>query len=302
MAETWTVQRVLAWIESFLEEKGDANPRVSARWLVSSVVGVQPIELYADLQRPLSEAERATLREYTKRRASGEPLQYITGSTDFRFVSLHVEPGVLIPRPETEVLVSEALEELWRAYPALQNLGADIQGPPAPVFVADICTGSGCIAASVAHEVSGSQVWASDISPKAVHLARRNVHELGLDARVVVAQGDLCQPLPSSLSGRMHLVVSNPPYIPQAELEHIEREVSDFEPTLALDGGNDGLDVFRALLPQAYGLLCSGGVFAVELHETCLDTAASLAQDAGFAMVRIANDLANRPRVLVARA
>ena len=112
MAETWTVGRILSWMEGFLGEHGDENPRLSAQWLVSDALGVSRIQLYADLARPLTLEERDVLRAYTKRRAAGEPLQYITGTTDFRFITVDVRPGVLIPRPETEVLVSEALAEV----------------------------------------------------------------------------------------------------------------------------------------------------------------------------------------------
>ena len=126
--ETWTVGRLLAWIEGYLAEHGDANPLVSARWLVSDVLGTGQVQLYTDLDRPLDENERALLRKYTARRAAGEPLQYITGSTDFRFVRLRVRRGVLIPRPETEVLVSEALAALWQAFPHAARQAADVQG------------------------------------------------------------------------------------------------------------------------------------------------------------------------------
>lgn len=299
--DEWTVQRILAWIEGYLAEHGDSNARISARWLVADALGVKPIDLYADLQRPLTEQERTCLRAYTARRAQGEPLQYITGTVDFRFVSLSIEPGVLIPRPETEVLVSEALEELMHAFPELKRLPADVAGPQPPIYLADICTGSGNIACSIASELPQAFVWATDIDAKAVNLARCNAENLDVSNRVVVQQGSLAEPLLNDHLASFHLVISNPPYIPSKELALLDPEVADYEPALALDGGEDGLDILRALLPQARQLLLEGGVLAVELHETCLDAAAELAREAGFSHVRIARDLANRPRILLAR-
>lgn len=296
MSETWTSARILSWIEGYLAEKGDENPRVSARWLVSDALQVEPLELYTDPDRPLSDDERALLRNNTARRAAGEPLQYITGSTGFRFLTLAVEPGVLIPRPETEVLVSEALAQVERSFPAL----FDGMLPQPPVRVVDLCTGSGNIACSIASERAGALVVATDISEEAVELARRNVNDLGLQHRVRVCCCDLADAVPESWQGRVHLLVSNPPYIPTDVYGQLEHEVAAFEPRLALDGGPDGLDVFRRIVPAAKRFLCPGGVLAVELHETCLEQAAEFAGEVGFEGVRIARDLAGRSRVLVA--
>ena len=161
--DIWTVKRILEWIEGYLAQRGDEKPRASAQWLVSEALGVSKMQLFIDLQRPLTQQERATLREYTRRRAAGEPLQYITGTVDFRYITLKVRPGVLIPRPETEVLVSEALALLpavekpqgaldREVLAQLAELGeieaGELPGEPAveEPLVGDICTGSGCIA------------------------------------------------------------------------------------------------------------------------------------------------------------
>ena len=359
MAETWTVGRILSWMEGFLGEHGDENPRLSAQWLVSDALGVSRIQLYADLARPLTLEERDVLRAYTKRRAAGEPLQYITGTADFRFITVDVRPGVLIPRPETEVLVSEALAEVRAverarraaeaqaaaadadaeaadgpgasdgagadeaAAKALDEAGAagaegssaasspeaatpgeDKAGAAgeAPAFLAvDACTGTGCIACSIAHEVPGARVCATDISSEAVDLARHNAEKTGVASRVSVVEGDLLEAVDAPWRGGAQLVISNPPYVPTAVIDGLPTEVRAHEPRLALDGGVDGLDLYRRLLDQAKGVLAPEGVLAVELHETCLDEAARLARAAGFEAVRIARDLAGRPRVLVAR-
>ena len=321
--ETWTAKRILEWIEGYLAQHGDENPRVSAQWLVSEALGVSRMQLFLDAERPLTEDERATLRDWTRRRGAGEPLQYITGETAFRHITVKVRPGVLIPRPETEVLVSEALA-LLPAAPKPQDeldadlirqfveLGGEVDDEPVgagyrppnlderpSLLVADICTGSGCIACSIAAEHPATHVIATDISPDAVALAQENVSSLELEERVEAIECDLAEGIDPSLTGAFDLVVSNPPYIPTAVLETLPSEVGEFEPGLALDGGADGLDVFRRLLDWCATALKPDGAFAFELHETCLDAAAAEAQAAGFTDVRIARDLAGRPRVLV---
>ncbi|MBQ9068838.1 MAG: peptide chain release factor N(5)-glutamine methyltransferase [Eggerthellaceae bacterium] len=345
MEEEWTVKRILEWIEGFLREKGDGNPRLSAQWLVADVLECTRIELYVSLDKVLTQEQRDVLRDYTRRRAGGEPLQYITGTTDFRFVTLSVRPGVLIPRPETEVLVSEALaaiDELAQPETAdvrtipdsgalesatlvsLDDAGLFLQldeGEPIPVAldadgdvvlretgagkralsVVDLCTGSGNIACSIASELVDAHVVATDVSPLACALARDNVRSLGLEDRVRVIECDLGEEIDRHMDGTVDLVVSNPPYIPSAELTSLDSEVADFEPVLALDGGADGLDVFRRILPLSLRLLKPGGMLAVELHESCLDKALDMACSAGFDRVRVVHDLADRQRVLVAR-
>ena len=287
--DTWTIQAALEWTQGYLGRKGDENPRLSAQWLLSEATGLSRIELYAHFDQPLSMGEREVLRDFVARRGTGEPLQYITGEVGFRHITLKVRPGVLIPRPETEVLVSEALSLL----------------PPAKeqqaVLVADLCTGSGCIACSIAHEYPSAQVVATDIAPEAVALATENADRLGLSDRVTVIQCDLGTAVPASLVGSFGLVVSNPPYIPSAVLEEVPSEVADFEPRLALDGGQDGLKVFREMLPWILEALDPNGSAVFELHEDCLEEAADIAQEAGFSSTRIVKDLAGRDRVLVAQ-
>ncbi|MDO4182527.1 MAG: HemK/PrmC family methyltransferase [Coriobacteriia bacterium] len=330
--ETWTVKATLDWVEGYLARKGDENPRLAAQWLLSHVTGLSRIQLYTNFERPLTMDERDVLRGYVARRGKGEPLQYITGQVGFRYITVAVRPGVLIPRPETEVLVSEALallappkrlvaaDSLLNEYDgaALMAAQAETAGEadaregsatPAsvssadaedakPLLVADIGTGSGCIACSLAQEHPEVRVFATDLSSEAVALAQENVAALGLRDRVQVLQGNLGEALPAEAIGHLQLVVSNPPYIPSAVMETLAPEVADFEPALALHGGPDGLDIFRPLLAWCADALAPGGSFAFELHEECLDQAAFEARQAGFANVRICLDLAGRPRVL----
>lgn len=342
--DTWTIKAALDWCRGYLERKGDENPRLSAEWLLGEACGMRRVELYVNFDRPLSAEERATLRDWVARRGAGEPLQYITGEVAFRHIAVKVRPGVLIPRPETEVLVSEALSLLpapQRQHATDSQLTADealeiearkaaqelavqsgetpeaaqadgeapsAEAPEAPeerdeelLYVADICTGSGCIACSIAYEHPQTRVLACDIDAGAVALAKENVAALGLSKRIAVLQGDLGQPVQDRFMGKLSLVVSNPPYIPTQVMAQLPAEVANNEPALALDGGEDGLDLFRPLTRWAAVALAPDGGFAVELHETCLDAAAAIAQAEGFIDARIVADLAGRPRVLTAR-
>ena len=314
----WTVRRILDWIEGYLAQRGDGSPRVSAQWLVGEALGVSRMQLFLDAERPLTADERAVLRDWTRRRGQGEPLQYITGETAFRHITVKVRPGVLIPRPETEVLVSEALAllpaapkpqealdaEMLRQYAELTSaeLEEDTNSEETPsLLVADICTGTGCIACSIAAEHPHTHVVATDIAPEAAALAHENATALELEDRIDIIQCDLAEGIDGSLLGSFDLVVSNPPYVPTDVLADIPNEVAEFEPSLALDGGPDGLVVFRRLLDWCARALKPGGAFAFELHETCLDDAAAEAERVGFADVRIVEDLAGRPRVLTGR-
>lgn len=323
----WTIQSTLQWMEGYLAGKGDENPRLSAQWLMSAATGLSRVELFMSYDKPLSMDERDVLRASVTRRGRGEPLQYITGTTTFRHISLDVREGVLIPRPETEVLVSEGLSLLPKR-PALsipeeeyllalarkaaedaedaemdcEILDADADTAcPERLLVADICTGSGCIACSLAYEHPLVDVIATDLAPEAVALCAHNAEQLELTYRVRVLEGDLGTPIDTALMGAFDLVISNPPYIPTAVMSVLPDEVAKFEPELALDGGEDGLDLYRRLADWTLHALKPGGGFCCELHETCLDEAAQYARDLGFVDVCIREDLTGRPRILSCR-
>lgn len=321
---------MLAWMQEYLGKREDSNPRVSSQWLISDATGLTRMELYTSLDRPLSPSELDILRTTVKRRGTGEPLQYITGSAPFRYLDINVRPGVLIPRPETEVLVSEVLSSLpkppkRRAAEYLvqdtedkevsdQDTGSMAGSVPEEIdavlpvtaddaprlLVADICTGSGCIACSLAYEHPSIDVVATDISPEACSLASENAAKFGLSDRVRVLECSFGDGIESRYMGAFDAVVANPPYIPTDVIDGMSAEVTEFEPSLALDGGHDGLAPFRDIAIWAKGALKKGGVFAVELHETTLETAADIAREYGFADVAIMEDLAGKPRVLKA--
>ena len=300
--DLWTIKRVLDWTSGYLERKGDEHPRLSAEWLLANVCGLSRVELYVNFDKPLEADELAAMHAAIERRASGEPLQYVTGEMPFRHIVLRCERGVLIPRPETEILVDVALEGVDEA---LARQGGDATEGEAQrcVRVLEVGTGTGCIALSVASERPGTHVTATDLSERAVELATRNREALGLEDAVDIVGCDLAEGVDPELMGGFSVLVSNPPYIPTRVLrEEVPAEVADFEPELALDGGEDGLDVFRRLLDLAPAALEAGGMLCVELFEGSLEDAVALVRERdGWASVEIREDLTHRPRVLVAR-
>ncbi len=301
-AEPWTIKRILDWTSGYLGRKGDEHPRLSAEWLLANVCGLSRVELYVNFDKPLEADELAAMHAAIERRAAGEPLQYVTGEMPFRHIVLRCEEGVLIPRPETEVLVDAALEGVDAAVGRRSAGEKDPDAALAPVRVLEVGTGTGCIALSIASERPGTHVTATDLSPRAVALATRNREALGLEERVELVECDLASGVSPELMGTFSVLVSNPPYIPTAVLANeVPAEVRDHEPALALDGGPDGLDVFRRLLERAPAALEPGGTLAVELFEGALDQAAELARaQGGWSLVEVREDLTHRPRVLVA--
>jgi len=281
----WTVKDALEWTCEYLDRKTDEHPRRSAEWLLSSATGLSRVELYAYYDRPLSPEERERYRTLVSRRAEGMPLQYVTGEMPFRHLVIHVEPGVFIPRPETEVLVDVALEH--------------ITALPEPIVV-DLCTGSGCVAVSVASEHPGARVWASEIGEAPFGAARRNALHARVEDRVQVVHGDLFDPLPAELLGRVDFIASNPPYIPSADVPDLPSEVLGFEPAEALDGGTDGLDVFRRIIERANDWLAPDGGMAIELDSGRVADGAALLEQR-YEGVTVRKDLTGRDRIVYAR-
>lgn len=287
----WTVKSTLEWTTGYLERKGDEHPRLSAEWLLCAATGMSRVEVYMNYDRPLDAAELATLHAGVERRGRGEPLQYVTGEMPFRHIILKCAPGVLIPRPETEVLVDCVLD----------YLDALVLGEGDTASVLEVGTGTGCIALSLAGERPFVRVSATDVSPDAVALAGRNRDALGLDGPVELFLTDLADGVPGAEDAAFDVLVSNPPYIPSALVEELPAEVGGFEPRLALDGGPDGLDVFRRIVALAGTALKPGGLLACELHEECLEQACDEAVAGGLLQNgRIVKDLAGKNRILLA--
>jgi release factor glutamine methyltransferase len=240
------------------------------------------------------------------RRRSGEPLQYVLGRWGFRGLDLMLDGRVLVPRPETEQVVEAALEELGRVTATLAT--GEARGRPAPggrpeVTVADLGTGSGAIALSVAAEVPGVRVWATDVSEAALAVARANLAGLGGMAatRVRLARGSWFSALPEQLRGRLSLVVSNPPYVAESEVADLPTEIADWEPREALVSGPSGLEAIGVLLGDAPGWLAPVGAAVIEIAPHQVTGATTLARAAGFASVEVRPDLSGRPRTLIAR-
>ena len=414
--EIWTIKRCLEWTKEYLAERGEEHPRLSAEWLLCAATGLARIDLYMRMDETLDAAQLETMHAAVVRRAKGEPLQYITGSTQFRMIDVACAPGVLIPRPETEMLVEEVLNYLdaevlspeaairqrvelpWnneveqarkaeaaladerataerraanltaadeaalgsdvlgsRAYaeeladreaeeaaaqaadaeaeeaatqaadaeveeaaePELDEYGIAIEGAdqetasaqdaaaPAPAEpriarVLEVGCGTGCISLSLAWERRGHVTCtATDIEPRAIDLATKNRDALGLTSdEVAFSLTNLVSSIPREEWGTFDVLVSNPPYIPTDVMRSLPHEVKDFEPDLALEGGADGLDIFRRLLNAAPYMLRAGGLFACELYEGALDAAAELCRQAGLSDVRIVHDLTDRPRIV----
>ena len=291
MTKQWTILEALEWTEQRLVKEGEENPRLAAQMLASLATGLTRIELYAGFDKPLSEQERACLRESIQRRLNGEPLQYIVGKVGFRHLDLTVRAPVLIPRPETETLV-----ELVLAF-ARAQCGEQPE-------ILDIGTGTGAIALSLLHELPGCVVAATDTDDAALALAAENAQALKLDGQghLGIIKDDLASSLvvDEAYNQRFDVVVSNPPYIPTAEYEQLPAEILDFESRLSLDGGIDGLDAMRRIAEQAQALIRQGGLLALELHEDRLDEAAACLYNLPYEDITIHNDLTGRKRFVTA--
>lgn len=286
--ERWTVLRLILWSADFLRTKGVESGRLDAEHLLAHVLQLGRLQLYLEFERPLTPAELDAFRPLLRRRAGREPLQYILGHQPFRELDLAVEPGVLIPRPETELLVGEILS--WAASEGLE----------ASVML-DLGTGSGAIALSLAHEGRNTRIVAVDLSEAALEVARRNRESAGLTGKVDLRRGSLFEPLGEN--ERFDVITSNPPYVAEVDEAGLEPEVRDWEPREALFAGADGLDVLRRIVTGARGHLREGGLLALEVGAGQAVEVAELLRDAGgYEDVRVVRDYSGRQRFVFARA
>ncbi len=248
MEEQWTVLKVLQWTTQYFSEKGFEQPRADAEVLLAHVLGVERIRLYLNYDKPLAAEELALFRGLVRRRAAFEPTQYITGKQEFRSLDFEVTPAVLIPRPETEVLVEKALE---------------IAGNEASL-VLDLGTGSGAIAVALAYERTGVRVVAADKSWSAIEVARRNAARHGVADRIFFVVTDLFGAVASM--PLFDLIVSNPPYVSDTELLDLAPEIANYEPRLALRGGGRlGLALIRKILEEFHAHLKPKGSLLMEI-------------------------------------
>lgn len=283
--QRWTTRQLLAWTTQYFEKKAIDSPRMSAEMLLAHVLGVPRIKLFMDADRPASELERAAFRDLVERAVRHEPVDYLVGQAPFFSMMFKVTPAVLVPRPSTETLVEHVIQHSRRT-PGFRQ----------PV-VADICTGSGIIAISLAKHVPDCTVAATDLSEAALAIAKENAAALGTTERVEFRQGNLLEPVAGR---RFRYLVSNPPYISDAEWKDVPPNVKDYEPTLALRGGADGLDLIRPLIAQAAHFLEKPGQLVLEIAASQKDSAIALATQAGLLNPHVLADHEGLPRVLVA--
>jgi release factor glutamine methyltransferase len=275
------VRPLIEAAEQILRQAGVESPRLDAELLLAAAAGVTRIELLSRIVA-VDETARDRFAQLVARRAAREPLAYILGRKEFYSLELEVGPGVLIPRPETEILVEVSLEELGR------------RGDPR---VLDVGTGSGAIALAIAVGAPDAHVVATDVSASALAVARRNVERLGMAGRVEIRLADCFMDGGEPL-GRFDLIVSNPPYVRDGEIEGLQAEVSRYEPRVALAGGTDGLDFYRLLSRAARQHLTEGGKIAVEIGAGQAADVAAIFRSSGFSEIIMRKDLCGIPRVV----
>lgn len=297
--QLWTTRRLLAWMTEAFTKRGLDSPRLQAELLLAHVIGCDRLRLYMDADRPASELERSTLRDLVSRALAHEPVQYLVGETWFFSLPFFVDSRVLIPRPATETIVEHVIQHA-RVDPGFG--GKTGEG----VLIADVCTGSGCIAIALLKNLREARAVATDISAEALEVARRNAQRHGVLDRLDLLQGDLLAPLrafPGSRGdGQIHYLVSNPPYIPDDEWEAVAPNVRNFEPTAALRGGADGLRFVSVLIEQGPVLVRAGGQVLIEVAESTAEQALDLMRSHPLIEhAEILEDFEGRPRVILGR-
>lgn len=284
----WTVGRLLQWTADYLKNNGADSPRLDAEILLAKALGCRRIELYTAFDDVPDDECRAAFRELVRRRAAGTPVAYLVGRREFYSLSFRVTEDVLIPRPETELLVVTLLDLAKH-----RVLGE-------PIAVADVGTGSGIIAVCAAKHLPDGRLTAIDFSAAALQVARANIAEHGVAERVELIESDLFAAVPAER--RFDFIVSNPPYVGTSELEGFAPDVKDFEPRAALVAGRRGTEVIEALVPQSAERLNPGGYLLIEISPIIHDRARSILEsDDRFELSPTIKDLSRLPRVLQAR-
>jgi release factor glutamine methyltransferase len=282
----WTIGRLLNWTASYLAEKGADFPRLDAEVLLAHSLGCRRIELYTRHQEEAPEEVRTRFRDLIRRRVEGCPVAYLVGRKEFFSLEFEVTPDVLIPRPDTECVVLECL-----------RLAKNFTEPT----ILDLGTGSGNIAVAVAHQLKSARVTAVDVSQEALGVAQRNAKKHGVSDRITSLQGNLFEPL--STEGPFDFILSNPPYIPSADMANLAIGVRDYEPHLALDGGADGFAVFDRIVDQARTFLKPGGYLILEIGAPQeVHAREKLGRIADYDLGLTIPDGAGHPRVLRAKS
>jgi len=287
--EIWTIKKLLDWVSGYFAEKGVDAPRLSAELLLCHVLKLERIQLYTLFDRAVDLPQLAALRALVKRAGEQEPIAYLVGRCEFYSLPLKITPDCLIPRPETEGLVEKAVHFLRQRQGTQQVL--------------DLCTGSGCIAAAIAKNVKDIQIVATDISDAALKVAAENIEKLKLDERVKLLCGDLFDPIIEGLdAAKFDLIVSNPPYVSEAEYAALDKNVKEYEPVHALLAGADGLDVYKRILEKVGDFLTSDGALMMEIgYAQGPAIRESLEQTGIFKTITIEKDFANNDRIAIAK-
>ncbi|QDU74394.1 Release factor glutamine methyltransferase [Bremerella volcania] len=287
-AETWTIGRLLNWTTEYLESKGSEEARLEAQLMLGHALACPRIQLYTRFEEVVDDEKRAKFRELVKQRAAGKPVAYVLGTSEFYSMEFVVTPDVLIPRPETEHLVIETLD-------LLKGRSKDES-----VRILDMGTGSGIIAVTIAKQAPQANVLATDVSEKAIVVAKQNAEKHGVSERVEFAAGDLFQAVPSGSS--FDVIVSNPPYIAQSERPLMDAHVIEHEPHGALFADEEGTSVLRRILEEAASFLKPGGWLLLEFSPMVAKRVAKIAEETGFyERISIGKDLAKLDRYLIAK-
>jgi release factor glutamine methyltransferase len=250
--EPWTILKLIRWTDERFQKEGLSTPRLDAEVLLAATLGVERVKLYTHFDQPVLPEELIRFKEMIQRRLKREPVAYIIGQREFWSLPFKVTRDVLIPRPETETLVAESIK--------LFSAGAFQDGHPQ---ILEIGTGSGAISISLATELSAVAVVATDLSARALAVAAENAARHRVSHRIQFLRGDLFSPLQEG--AKFHLILSNPPYISRSQFSDLPPDVRDFEPTLALDGGEDGLEFYRRAFPRVSDFLLPGGWLLAEI-------------------------------------
>ncbi len=285
--EPWTIGRLLTWTTDYLRDKGADSPRLDAEVLLAHARGCQRIDLYTVFEEQAPTALLSDFRSLVGRRAEGTPVAYLVGYREFFSLRFRVTPEVLIPRPETELLVVRLLD-----------LAGQLSAGR-PMQIADVGTGSGVLAVCCAKHLPTSQVNALDISPEALDVARQNAADHKVSEQIEFTHSDL---LAACQQSQLDFVVSNPPYVSSAEMETLDTEVRSFEPHIALEGGPTGTEVIERLVPQAAQRLRPGGWLLLEIGPSSVErTEQIISENAQLERLPTLKDLAGHPRVVQAQ-
>ena len=284
--ESWTILKLLQWTTDYFEKNEVSEPRASAEVLLAHVLAEDRLYLYLNYDRPMDSTELSAFRACIKRRVAGEPSQYITGIQEFWSLPMRVNPTVLIPRPETEVLVQAALEFIGSAQ--------------AKITIMDLGTGSGAIAIALARELPTARIVATDVSMATLQLARENARLNQVDGQISFVQADMLAAT-SGGSQKFNLVVTNPPYVSHDDFSALPREIRDYEPRHALYGGVDGLTAIKHIIREAPTVLRQAGGLLMEMGAGQAESVSTLVRDSQYYQSHhIIKDYSGIDRVLVA--